>query len=218
MIVKKVSVTRDELFNPKSRDWNVSNPVLVKLYPTPVGVIPSNYVRKNYPVGGKEGYGKIQELELRGLHNGSEIVLKFRWKDDQKNTNITDVVYPDGVAVIFPLKKDAPISTMGSENYPVNGWFWRGDLDDKPMNIVAMGVGTVETKKFPLSSRSYWEDSYWNVTIGRSFAVGKGEEVDNIVLSPGSNAKMGVACWEGSNKERGGCKSYSMSWIDFVIE
>jgi len=218
LIIKKVSVTKDELLDPKSRIWDVVKFLQVRLYPTPVGVISSDYVRKNYPPGGDGGYGAVKEVELRGLHNGKEIVLAFRWKDDQKNTDITDVAYPDGIAVIFPLKGSAPVSTMGSEKYPVNGWFWRGDLSDKPMNIVAMGTGTVETKKYPLFSRSIWDKSYWNVTIGRTFAVSKGHEADNIILRSGSTAKIAVACWEGGNKERAGCKSYSMSWIDLVIE
>lgn len=217
MIVKKVSYSENELLDPESPGWNKSEFIDVKLFPTPVGVIPSDYIRRNYPPGEEKGYGKIQQMHMGGLHNGDKLFFKFRWGDTQKDVNFTDKGFPDGVAVLFPLKGSAPVSTMGSEKYPVNGWFWRADLKDKPANIIAMGVGTVETKESLIISRSKWDDSHWNVVLGRSFRVQAKFSKDNVMFSQGGEAKVAVACWEGSHMERAGCKSYSMGWIDLQI-
>ena len=220
MIVKKGSYAEKELLNPESKVWDNAEFVDIKLYPTPVGVIQSDYIKINYPPGGEKGYGKIQQIRMGGLHDGSKIFFKFRWGVTRKNDALTDKGFPDGVAVIFPLKGSAPVSTMGSEKYPVNGWLWRADFKDKPGNIIAMGVGTVETvetKESLLISKSKWDGSHWNVVFGRAFKVGEKIARDNVKLTPGGEAKVAIACWEGGHMERAGCKSYSMGWIDLRI-
>jgi len=215
--VKKVSYGKKDLLDPVGR-WGSAEFIDIKLYPTPVGMIPSDYIKYNYPPGGKKGYGKIQEIRMFALHNGSNFFLKFRWKDVQKDVELRDKGFSDGVAVIFPLKGSAPVSTMGSEKYPVNGWFWRGDFKDKPVNITAMGVGTVETKTSFLFSSSKWDGSHWNVVLGRAFRVDEKFTNENVILSPGADIKVAVACWEGNNMERAGCKSYSMGWVNLKVE
>jgi DMSO reductase family type II enzyme heme b subunit len=81
-----------------------------------------------------------------------------------------------------------------------------------------MGVGTVETKRSFLLSRSLWVGSHWTVTMGRPFYIKEEFQKDNVILKPGLNTKIAVACWAGSNMERAGCKSYSMGWINLAIE
>jgi DMSO reductase family type II enzyme heme b subunit len=108
-----------------------------------------------------------------------------------------------------------PIKEMGTKDFPTNGWYWRPDFDEKPMNQVAHGLATsLYTKEASIVSNSKWENGMWKVVIARSLKV-KEEAVN---FTPGMKTVIGFAAWEGGNGERGGVKAFSKEWREFELK
>ena len=216
MNAQKVNLSAKELLNPDAPAWNKVAPEKVHLDPTPVNTIPSKYI--NETIDPKD-VGKINDIQAKALHNGKEICIWLEWADDTKNAGSEATeAFPDGVAMLFPLKGEAPLATMGSESKPVNAWHWRADFKGRPKNVVASGLGTVErTDKSPLVSKSSWKDGKWRVVVSRPIAV-PSQAKETVQLKAGASTKIGFAAWEGSNLERAGAKAYSTYWRNLALE
>jgi DMSO reductase family type II enzyme heme b subunit len=107
---------------------------------------------------------------------------------------------------------------MGSEEAPVNAWFWRADQPDAARNVRARGIGTVEdTEKSRIAARSEWKDGTWRLVLSRPLAVAdqKGETVQ---LAAGGSTKVAFAVWEGGSGERAGIKAFSKQWRELTLE
>jgi len=167
-------------------------------------------------------YGRVKQVRVRQLHNGQALFFLLEWDDPHKDTEITDIdTFTDAAAVIFPTRGDAPLLVMGSEDQPVNVWFWRADWE-QPRSVGAVGHST--TVRYPgetLAAASVWRDSVWRVVIGRLFeATQTSPEPTAEVpeLAPGTSVKVSFSVWEGSTQERGGIKAISQVWHELNIE
>jgi hypothetical protein len=85
---------------------------------------------KAFPDGG----GSVQEVEVRGFHNGETIFLGIKWNDATKNDRaIAHSQFRDAVGMMFPLdivtiSPETPFSPrMGDRAKPVNIWHWKAD-------------------------------------------------------------------------------------------
>lgn len=216
MNAQKVNLFAKELLDPDAPAWSKVAPEKVHLAPTPVDTIPSKYINETTD---PKDVGKIKNIEAKALHNGKEVFIRLEWEDPTKNVDLDDTRgFPDGVAMLFPLKGEAPLATMGSENQPVNAWFWRADFSGRPRNIVAAGLGTAEyTEKSPLVSQSRWKDGKWRVVVSRPLAV-PSQAKETIQLKAGGSTKIGFAAWEGSNFERAGAKAYTTYWRNLALD
>ena len=91
-----------------------------------------------FPNGG----GSVQEVEVRGFHNGETVFFGIKWNDASKNDRaITDAQFRDAVALMFPLETVKEISPekpfsprMGDRSKPVNIWHWKADWE-KELNV-----------------------------------------------------------------------------------
>lgn len=214
MLVKKVPSGSESLLDSGSSEWEKVQAKRVRLSPTPLDRQPSEFVKV---VGDTWDYGATARLMVKSVHNGKEIFFRLEWEDPTKDNGLSDT-FPDGAGLLFPLKIDAPIDTMGSKEEPVNAWYWRADKEGG-RNITAAGLGsTQETAnsrtKSRISTRAQWKDGRWSLVIGRSLKV----DDTAVQLEAGGATKVGFAVWQGSNQERAGLKAFSNSWLDLELE
>ncbi len=85
-----------------------------------------------FPNGG----GSVQEVEVRGIHNGKVIFFGINWSDATKNDRaIKHEQFRDAVALMFPIdivkiSPETPFSPrMGDRGKPVNIWQWKADWE-----------------------------------------------------------------------------------------
>ncbi len=86
-----------------------------------------------FPNGG----GSVQEVEVRGFHNGETIFFGIKWNDASRNDRaIAHEQFRDAVGLMFPLETVKVISPekpfsprMGDRGKPVNIWHWKADWE-----------------------------------------------------------------------------------------
>jgi DMSO reductase family type II enzyme heme b subunit len=203
----------DSLVDPGSSDWGGISASVFTLQPTPITAQPSQYVQKKWK---DTPYGLVQQLEVRAAHDGDVVYFRLSWSDESQNDGIRDTdQFPDASAVLFPVNDDAPLLGMGSPQDPVNGWYWRPDMEE-PLSITAEGVGTTRrTTDAGLHAQGSYGDGGWQVVIRRNLAS---ETAGNVNLAPGSERKVAFAVWQGGNQERGGLKSVTLDWEPLTLE
>ena len=212
MQAKKVTAEAKVLLDPASSAWAKVPAEVISLGGTPLAQQPSGYIRTKWS---DRPIGNVRSLSVKSAHNGKELLFLLEWRDPTENNDYVARDFPDGAGILFPLKDDAPLRTMGSENQPVNAWFWRADLEDEAQNITAKGIGTVEkTEKSSIATRAQWKDGTWKLTIGRPLSA-NGEGVQ---LQPGKTVKVAFAVWDGASGERAGIKSFSKQWQELTLE
>ena len=212
---EKTTKSKKELLDCKSSHWSQANKTTMEMATTPLANQPSPYIKATYD---ENAIGKVKELAVASCHNGSDIFFYFEWKSETPNYEIGNIgTFPDAVAILLPFKdpEKTPIKEMGTKDFPTNGWYWRPDFDEKPMNQVAHGLATsLYTKEASIVSNSKWENGVWKVVICRGLKV-KEEAVN---FTPGMKTVIGFAAWEGGNGERGGVKAFSKEWREFELQ
>jgi mono/diheme cytochrome c family protein len=69
-----------------------------------------------------------EEVTVRALHNGTDIVLLMVWQDDTNDqTALRPQDFRDAAAVQFSMKPNPPFFAMGEKNAPVNIWMWKSE-------------------------------------------------------------------------------------------
>jgi DMSO reductase family type II enzyme heme b subunit len=214
IVAKKVSASKEELLRLDSPQWSGAEEYVLEMATTPLANQPSPYIKATRD---EKELGKVKEISMKCVHNGKGIFFHLKWKSEGQNLTIGDLdVFPDGVALLFPMKDDVetPIKEMGKADAPTNAWFWRADFDNKPKNQISEGLSTsLYTEESSIVASSEWKDGQWKLIIGRSFEVP--EEAAKLVA--GGKKSFGIAAWEGANGERGGVKAFSKEWRDLVI-
>ena len=216
MRVNKVQASREALLDPQAPSWKSAASEVVALKGTPLALQPSPYVKAAWK--GRE-IGKIKNVRLSALHNGEDVFFRLAWADPDDDDKIADNnVFPDGAALLFPMKSDAPLQTMGSKTQPVNAWHWRADFGEQGRNNVAEGLGTTRlTAASHVVCHASWKSGAWQLVIARPLAV-PDQAAEGVQLRPGSSVKMAIAIWEGANGERGGIKAFSQAWRQVELE
>ncbi len=213
MKAAKLQLATRTLLNPAAQQWAKVATEEISLASTPLSQQPSRYVRTAW--AGKP-VGAVRFLKVQAAHNGKDIAFRLEWADETENKDHGDgSVFPDAAGILFPLKKDAPLESMGSAEAPVNAWYWRANLPEgEGQNLIARGTGTVQaTPKSSAQSRARRGDGRWEVVLARPLSV----DGDGVKLSPKQSTKVAFAVWEGSSQERGGLKSFSKHWRDLEI-
>ncbi len=211
--VKRVSAEHAQLMDPEATEWSRAQATDLALQPTPLASQPSMYVQakwKDVP------YGSVAGVSVKALHNGDGIYFRMSWEDETGDDAIRDTdQFGDAAAVMFPVKDDAPLLSMGSPQQMVNAWLWRADMDS-PYSVVAKGIGTTRRTTEPgMAGAGRYAGGRWTAVIGRPMAA-KGQ--GHVWLEPGVTGKVAFAVWQGSNHERGGLKAATLEWQPLEIE
>jgi complex iron-sulfur molybdoenzyme family reductase subunit gamma len=213
MLAKKLTAEAKVLLDPAASAWDNVPAQTIAMGGTPLVQQPSRYIRTAWS---DRPIGSVRSLAVRSAHNGKEVFFLLEWRDDTQNTDYVGRDFPDSAGILFPLKGDAPLHTMGSESQPVNAWFWRADSEDGAKNVIASGIGTVtEGETSSIAARSQWQDGTWRVVFARPLTVAGNQAV---ALEAGKSLKVAFAVWEGSSGERAGIKSFSKHWQELTLE
>ena len=210
MLARKITVDAEAMRDPGSSVWRGARADHIALTGTPLGLQPSPYIivsRADRPVG------RIKELRVKVLHNGEEVAFCLDWTDPERNSEISDNTdFPDAVALLFPIKEDAPLITMGAEEQPVNAWYWRANRPDRARSNVAAGLGTSRvTDESAITTMARYSGDRWKIVFRRRLRVPAARD-EAVQIEPGQPLKVAFAVWDGANGERGGLKSFSPSW------
>ena len=96
--------------HPDAGTWRLAQPVNLHLMPV--------WWRAERP----------EELTVRALHDGKEIVLLLVWSDaTNDHTAMRPQDFRDAVAVEFSLTPDPPFFAMGAKGQFVNIWMWKSE-------------------------------------------------------------------------------------------
>lgn len=209
----RVDAPSAQLLDPAASLWRPAPPERLALQPTPLAAQPSEYVQVSWR---GRPHGLITALTVQAAHNGEALFFRLRWEDDTRDDAISDTDrFTDAAAVLFPTRGDAPLTSMGSPQQPVNAWYWRPDLEE-PLSVTAQGVGTaVRHREGGILAAAAYGEGGWTVVIGRAFAAGGNGAVP---LRPGQGTKVAFAVWQGSNQERAGLKAVTMEWQPLEME
>ncbi len=216
MLAKQVSIDAAALGDPDHAVWSGAASEEIQLAPTPLELQPSLYLSK----GPRDrAYGRVRRLRVRALHNQKEIAFLLEWEDPRADlVPADDDVFPDGAALLFPLRGDAPLITMGSPDAPVAAWHWRADRPGHGRSNVAQGLGTTRVvDEQVIATNAAWSTGRWRLVLTRPLRV-TAAEAESIQIRVGEPLKVAFAVWEGSNGERGGLKSFSPSWHEVTLE
>ena len=211
----KLQLATRTLLNPAAAQWGKVPAEEMRMGATPLHLQPSRYVRTAW--AGKP-LGAVRFLKVQAAHNGQDILFRLEWPDPTQNVDYGDgSVFPDAAGVLFPLNGDAPLQSMGSDQAPVNAWFWRANFPEgQAQNIIGRGAGTVEqTEKSPVQARARWQDGRWQVVFARTLATDGAKAVKLVATKP---AKVAFAVWDGASQERAGLKSFSKEWRELLIQ
>ena len=212
MRVKRVEVDSKALLDPTAPQWQDVGSEAAAMGATPADNQNSRYAQR---WAQERPYGKLGSLSVRSAHDGKDIAFLLEWADPTQNVDFLDGKSPDGAGILFPLKGDAPLASMGSESQPVNAWFWRADLGEAAENLTATGLGTLERAgNGPIFGGSKWEGGTWRVVLARPLAAGE----HSVQLEAGKSVKVAFAVWDGGLGERAGLKSFSQGWLDLELE
>ncbi len=217
MRIPKHPVNTSELSAPEAAIWRKAPSERIDLIGTPVALQPSPFIVntwRNKPVG------KITSLNFSALHNGEVLALRLSWADPHLDVGLRDNDrFPDGAAVMFPLKGDAPLFSMGSPEQPVNAWHWRADRPTAARNNIAMGLGSSRVTgnaAKEITTVADYKNGHWQVIFLRKL-MSTGSASSAVQFASGATNKIAFAVWEGSNGERGGLKAFSPQWRDITL-
>jgi DMSO reductase family type II enzyme heme b subunit len=208
-----VSVTSDRLLIPAAVHWTSAVEETLVLEPTPLASQPTAYVINAWT---DRPYGLTGQVRVAAIHNREALAFRLTWEDETRDDDIPDSDrFTDAAGVLFPLRSDALILTMGDVDKPVNAWYWRSDLEEA-LSVTATGLGSsVRNSGSSVTAAASYRDDRWQVVISRPFrARGDGE----VALRPRQTTKVGFAVWQGSNQERAGIKSVTSVWQPLEIE
>jgi DMSO reductase family type II enzyme heme b subunit len=208
-------VAAEDLLRPDAEVWLESKHEQISLTGVPISMQPTAFIVNSWK--GKT-VGAVASLRFGALHNGEVIALRLEWADPSEDLDIDDNDhFPDGAAVVFPFKDDAPLISMGSPEQPVNAWHWRADRAGEARNNVATGIGSTRvTKGAEIRTSAHYRDGRWRLVFLRSLRRSGIEST--VQLAPRQTTQISFAVWEGSNGERGGLKSFSPKWHALSIE
>jgi steroid C-25 hydroxylase gamma subunit len=216
VLARKTAIDLKTLDDPDAAAWSGADGASVELAPTPLALQPSAYLAKTERA---RPVGRVKQVRVRSLHDGSQIAFHLEWEDAAREDTIADNdAFPDAAALLFPLREDAPLMTMGSEEKPVAAWHWRADRPEHARCNVAQGLGTTRVvDEGSVATTASWREGRWRLVFRRPLRV-PGAENEVIQIEVGDTLQVAFGVWEGGNGERGGLKSFSPGWHPVTLE
>lgn len=174
----------------------------LELIAAPPGMSPGGYIAKAYE---DRVEPSTPRATVEALKTSSGWHISLSWPCPEPVNVIAEEtdLFMDSAALLVPLHEDADLFSMGSEEAPVEGAFWRAESDGF-LHVAAQGLGSVERSEAPKdwAVTSKWKDGIWTLEC----AFLKWPALDKF-------GQFGIAIWRGSDKDRGGLKAISAGWI-----
>ena len=216
MKIVRVEASGDVLSDANHALWKSAPLNAVPLVPTPLKGNPA-ILRISPFLEKSTDHGTATEVKVAAVHNGTSLAVRLDWASGKHN-EIRDLdEFVDGAAVMFPLTPKASAFTMGSDQDPVNAWYWKANRERRAFDVVARGYGTSarsSSDKFPILSTAVHANGRWTLIMVRELRSMEGR----AQFEPGAETRMAFAIWDGGNRERAGRKSFSGDFVPVPIE
>lgn len=153
--------------------------------------------------------------DVETAHTDEKIHIRLTWDDPVVNEEIDDPqAYVDGVAVQLPFEQDKePPIEMGSEEEPVNVWYWTADGEVEELYAGGMG-STTEMGESAVSTQAVHDDGEWSVVFTRELTADDRERTE---IATDQRLNVAFAVFDGDNAERGGIKAAS-EWYHYPMD
>ncbi|MGM0399503.1 MAG: ethylbenzene dehydrogenase-related protein, partial [Halobacteriota archaeon] len=151
-------------------------------------------------------------VDVQAARTDSELYVRMEWNDATENTSAEEIQsFADGVAMQIPVDAESePDIALGSEETPVNVWFW--SADEGTEELLAGGQGSItKMSESTVETEAVHEDGTWTVVMHRSLAV---DDENRAALDTGSDVDVAFAVWDGANGERSGHHAVS-EWFTY---
>lgn len=175
----------------------------IEMMVAPTAMQPGGYVPVAYADRSVPATPSVRLDGERAAGRGWRLTL--RWACATAVTRVDDnpTLFPDACALLVPEREDSPWITMGAPGQAVQGVLWRADRDGL-YRLRAEGLGTMQRLPPPPG---------WSVV-----PVWKAGEWQVVLQLPGwleleKAGRVGVAVWQGAQRERAGLKSVSTDWV-----
>ena len=192
----------DDLEDPEAEAW---------------GEVESQTVVLSSAESGLPGYEDtaVGLTDVETAHTDEQIHIRLTWDDPTADEEIDDPqAFVDGVAVQLPFEQDKePPIEMGSEEQPVNVWYWSGDSEVEELYAGGMG-STTEMDDPAVSTQAVHDDGEWAVVFTRDLTTDDRERTE---IATDQRLNVAFAVFDGDNAERGGIKAAS-EWYHYPMD
>lgn len=196
-----------EYLDPASSRWKKITPTEVSLIPTPLGLQPTEYVRKSWE---NRPFGKATAVQVASAHDGQTWAIRASWK----GVSPADRDFPDALAVALPVSGKPMLALMGAPDAPIHILRWAANKEGA-QSVLATGIGQSRPgATIKCQAQAKAEGDIWSVVISRSLGIGN--EIAPLVA--GKQTGIGFALWSGGNDERAGIKAFSTDWVALALD
>ncbi len=183
----------------------------------------------------------INAVEVRGFHDGAELVLHLAWHDRSRSPDplwadfqarVLEVMEPhdgeppepgprpDRITVQLPLElprgMDRPYFLKGDARSPVLLWQWSSDRPGTAVRARARGVRDVQDiPGAGISAEARWDDGRWELLLRRPLEPADPDA--DLTFVEGVSIPIAFQAWDGDNGEDGTRGSIS-SWFFIHLE
>jgi mono/diheme cytochrome c family protein len=183
----------------------------------------------------------VSAVEVRGFHDGSELVLHLSWTDRSRSPDpawaefqarVLEVMEPDDgfpadpgprpdrITVQLPFEiprgMDRPFFLKGDARSPVLLWQWSSDRPASAVPARARGVRDIqELPGGGITAEARWEDGRWELLLRRPLAAADPDS--DLTFLEGVSIPIAFHAWDGDNGEDGTRGSIS-SWFFIHLE
>ncbi len=175
----------------------------IEMMAAPTGMQPGGYVPVAYADRTKPATPQVQLDYERAAGRGYRVTLRWPCAAAVRQVEDNPTLFPDACALLVPERDDSPWITMGAPGQAVQGVLWRADRQDLH-RMRAEGLGTMQ--RLPPSpgwtAAPEWRQGFWQVVL----QLPGWTELERA-------ARVGVAVWQGAQRERAGLKSVSTDWV-----
>lgn len=196
-----------EYLDPAAPGWPSAPAELVAMIPTPLGMQPTEYVRKSWD---NRPYGAVKEVRVASVHDGHSWALRASWS----GVSPAGGDFPDALAVALPVSGKPVLATMGAPGAAIHILRWQAGKDGV-RSVLATGIGQSQPgPAIQASAQAQAAGDTWSVVVSRPLGAGK----DVARLAAGGRTGIGFAIWRGGNDERAGIKAFSIDWAELVLD
>lgn len=175
----------------------------VEMMAAPTAMQPGGYILKAYADHSTAHTPQVELDYEHAVARGYRITLRWACARPMSKIDDNPALFTDACALLVPVREDSPWITMGDKGKPVQGVLWRADRDAL-WRMQAEGLGTMQRSTAPesWSVQASWDHGYWQVVLQLPGWV----ELEQA-------QRLGIAVWQGEDKERAGLKSVSTDWV-----
>ncbi|MFW5924417.1 MAG: ethylbenzene dehydrogenase-related protein [archaeon] len=189
----------DALADPADGTWEDAESTEVPLASAPSGLPNAGSVATD-------------AVDVEAVRTESTLYVRMTWDDDTMNASTNDTTaFADAAAMQIPANETSnPDIALGSQDTPVNVWYW--NAAEGTEEIVAGGQGTItEVDQPAIESQAVHEDGTWTVVMERSLSA---DAENRAALDTETDVDVAFAVWDGANGERSGHHAVS-EWFTY---